>query len=212
MKNDIPIIDLTSCDPGNPDSAEYQYAVRLIHQAVSTWGFFLVVNTTVNLDIQSSLVNVSQAFFDLPEENKMALDVRNGGPAWRGYMPLGGEHTHGHLDWKEGFYVGPEHSDNHPLSGLPLHGQNQFPDLEIPEMRRIVLDYVGQVTELGSSLTDMLSLALGFGFKDLRDRFIEPEPVVLFRCFKYPPAEAKDVLDFNDASFGIGEHTGQFLP
>jgi isopenicillin N synthase-like dioxygenase len=164
-----------------------------VHEAASEWGFFLITGTPVTPQTQSSLVSVARNFFDLPKEKKLALDIRAGGPAWRGYMPLGGEQTHGHLDWKEGLYVGPEHTDDHPLFGIPLHGKNQFPDQELPEMRHAVLEYLDQVTELGKTLRDIFSLALGLEM-DLRLKLLEPEPVVLFRCFKYAPVEEKKAI------------------
>jgi isopenicillin N synthase-like dioxygenase len=35
-------------------------------------------------------------------EEKLKYHVKHGGLAWRGYMPLGGESTHGKRDEKEG--------------------------------------------------------------------------------------------------------------
>lgn len=175
MVEQIPVVDLTLYYAAEPTSPDSRRVAQLVHEAASEWGFFLVTNTSVHPQTQSSLVSASRAFFDLPEETKLALDVRAGGHAWRGYMPLGGEHTHGHLDWKEGIYIGPEHADNHPLYGLPLHGKNQFPDQALPEMRHAVLEYVDQVTELGKTLTDMFSLALGLEM-ELRRRLLKPEP------------------------------------
>ncbi|KAF8132216.1 hypothetical protein K438DRAFT_1642349, partial [Mycena galopus ATCC 62051] len=62
--------------------------------------------------------------FALPDADKLALDVRNGGIAWRGYMPLGGEGTHG-------------------------HGKNQFPSEEqVSGLRAAVLDYIAEVTKV----------------------------------------------------------------
>jgi isopenicillin N synthase-like dioxygenase len=63
-------------------------------------------------------------------------------------MPLGDEHTHGHVDWKERLDVGPEHADDYPLIGLPLHGKNQFPDKVLFDMRCIVSEYTSEVTKL----------------------------------------------------------------
>jgi isopenicillin N synthase-like dioxygenase len=171
----VPVIDLASYYISEPGSHEARQIAQLLHEAAAQWGFFLVTGTSVCLETQSSLFSASRAFFELPEEAKLALDVRAGGPAWRGYMPLGGEHTHGRLDWKEGLYIGPEHAETHPLFGLPLHGKNQFPDQVFPEMRHIVLDYVNQVTELGKTLTDIFSPALGV---DLGPKLLEPAPVV----------------------------------
>ncbi|KAI5859274.1 hypothetical protein GGS23DRAFT_327585 [Durotheca rogersii] len=216
MAEQLPIVDLTAYYAGGPQLRDAQHAIQAMHAAASKWGFFLITGTQVSPQTQSSLLSVSRSFFDLPLAAKTALDVSNGGVAWRGYMPLGGEHTHGRLDWKEGLYVGPEHTDDHPLAGLPLHGRNQFPDQELPDMRPTVLEYVDKVTELGKTLTDMFSLGLGLGQDELRQALLEPEPVVLFRCFKYAPVKA-DALQGaapeepkngnSEKSFGIGEHT-----
>jgi isopenicillin N synthase-like dioxygenase len=211
MAEQVSIIDLAAYYSAGPQSPEAQCVIQAIHTAASTWGFFLITGTEVSPQIQSSLLSISQAFFDLPLDVKMVLDVRNGGVAWRGYMPLGGEHTHGRVDWKEGLYIGPEHANNHPLIGLPLHGKNQFPDQSLPNMRHEVLQYVNEVTKLGKTLTDVFSLGLGLSENELRKRLLEPEPVVLFRCFKYAPIEnnAMDGLKGSgEEGFGIGEHTG----
>jgi isopenicillin N synthase-like dioxygenase len=210
MAEQIPVVSLAAYH-NEPRSSEARHAIQAIHAAASTWGFFLVTETQVSPQVQSSLLSTSQAFFDLPSDAKAALDVRNGGVAWRGYMPLGGEHTHGRVDWKEGLYVGPEHADDHPLIGLPLHGKNQFPDKELPDMRHIMLEYISEVTKLGKTLTDVFSLGLGLGEDELRRRLLEPEPVVLFRCFKYAPIENNAIngqTRSDQESFGIGEHTG----
>ncbi|KAI0146281.1 hypothetical protein GGR57DRAFT_506576 [Xylariaceae sp. FL1272] len=207
MAERVPVIDIAPYFTDGPSCEESRHVAQLIHEAASKWGFFMITNTSVDPETQSALVSSARAFFDLPEEIKLALDVRAGGPAWRGYMPLGGEHTHGSLDWKEGLYVGPEHGDKHTLYGMPLHGKNQFPDHALPEMRHDVLEYLQQVTELGKTLTDIFSLALGLEHKELRQRLIEPEPVVLFRCFKYAPLQEKAALENGDEGYGIGEHT-----
>ncbi|QUC17483.1 uncharacterized protein UV8b_01724 [Ustilaginoidea virens] len=204
MAEQIPVVDLSAYAASAPASPASQRAAQLLHQAASQWGFFLLANTPVRPASQAALVAASRAFFALPEEDKLALDVRAGGPAWRGYMPLGGEHTHGRLDWKEGLYVGPEHADSHPLFGMPLHGKNQFPDEALPQMRPAVLDYLAQVTELANTLADMFSAALGLGSAELRRRLLEPEPIVLFRCFSYAAAREHEPVD---ESYGIGQHT-----
>lgn len=211
MAQHIPVIDLAAYYSQGSQSLEADHTVQAIHDAASTWGFFVLTGTKVSPHIQSSLLSISQAFFDLPLDIRTALDVRYGGTAWRGYMPLGGEQTHGRTDWKEGLYVGPEHSEDHPLTGQPLHGKNQFPDQILPKMRPTVLEYLNEVSNLGKTLTNIFSLALGLDEEELHERFLEPEPVVLLRCFKYSPI-ADELSGLNregQESFGIGEHTGQ---
>lgn len=205
----VPVIDMAAY-LADPDSEASRGVISDIFEAASTWGFFVLTGTSISNDQQLALMKSAQAFFALPLEDKMALDLAQGSVAWRGYMPLGGEQTHGHQDWKEGLYIGPEHTEDHPLSGMPLHGRNRFPDAALPNMRPDIMEYVDQVTELGKTLTDMMSEGLGLGRKDLCRRWLDPEPVVLFRCFKYAPVSATANLstDVNkEESFGIGEHT-----
>lgn len=123
-------------------------------------------------------------------------------------MPLGGEGTHGRVDHKEGIYFGPEHPDDHPHTGLPLHGKNQFPDASIPAMRPAVLEYIAQITSLGKLICGAVSLGLGLEQDYIEKEFLAPEPVALFRCFKYSSELAKEG---EKNVWGIGEHTGKCL-
>jgi len=117
-------------------------------------------------------------------------------------MPWGGEGTKGSTDQKEGFYGGPElnRNDDHPLKGVPTFGENQFPDEDVPEMRKEVLAYIEKVTELGLAISDAISVGLGMEKGEVRRRLLEPEPIQLFRAFKYSGREGVE-------SFGIGEHS-----
>lgn len=200
----VPSIDITPflSDAG---SARAQGVVRDMKDAASTWGFFLLKGARISSATQTALLQSAKDFFALPLEEKMELDVSKGGAAWRGYMLQGGEHTHGRQDWKEGLYLGPEHDDDHPLVGVPLHGRNQLPDSRLPRMRHDVLSYLDQMTDLGKTLTDMLSLGLGLNAGYMRGKLLAPEPVVLFRCFKYTPLSAASGTE--GPTYGIGEHT-----
>nr|XP_036584562.1 2og-fe oxygenase [Colletotrichum truncatum]KAF6794080.1 2og-fe oxygenase [Colletotrichum truncatum] len=194
----VPVIDMAPY-LSDPDAKNSKTVVREIYEAASTWGFFLLTGTSLSNDQQLALMRSTKSFFDLPLKDKMALDVAQGGVAWRGYMPLGGEQTHGHKDWKEGLYIGPEHPEDHHL------------------VRSDVMAYLEQVNNLGKVLTDMFSEGLGLDRRDLRRRWLDPEPVILFRCFKYAPVAAStDVRsthpdpskDRNEEDgFGIGSHT-----
>lgn len=117
-------------------------------------------------------------------------------------MPWGGEASKCHVDQKEGFYGGPELNpeDEHPLKGMPTYGENQFPDEDVPEMRKLVLEYIEKVTEFGLTISDAMSVGLGLEKGEVRSRVLEPEPVQLFRAFKYSGREGVN-------SCGIGEHS-----
>lgn len=204
----IPIIDISplySLNTPDSPSLEVLKVSREIYDAFHHWGFFQIVGHNVSVPLQNSLRTCTTEFFDLPDSEKLSIHVKKGGVAWRGYMPLGGEGTHGRVDHKEGVYCGPEHPDDHQHSGLPLHGKNQFPDAAIPTMRPTVLEYIEQVTELGKTISSAVSLGLGLHADYIEKELLSPEPVALFRCFKYSSELAKDT---EKEIWGIGEHSG----
>ncbi|KZP07284.1 Clavaminate synthase-like protein [Athelia psychrophila] len=177
--------------------------VAEIHSAFKTFGLFLLTESpTPSLALTTELSGAFAKFYALPQEDKRALDLRNGGWAWRGYMPFGGEGTKDKTDLKEGFYGGPEHT-SHELGGLPTYGLNQFPDAQVPELRELVLDFTERITELGVVVCEAMTIALklerGYIKKKILDK---PNPVQLFRCFHYIAAD-----DAKGGQFGIGEHS-----
>ncbi|TDL23476.1 Clavaminate synthase-like protein [Rickenella mellea] len=211
----IPVIDISpflSSDRAKL-SPEALQTVESLYDACTTWGFFQITGHNISPTVVSDLETYTKDFFALPLEEKLALHVRNGGVAWRGYMPFEGERTHGKLDAKEGLYVGPDHPSDHPLTGMPLHGANQFPDTALPLMRHAILSYLDAIVDLGKSLTDAFSLALGLEREKLRDVWLTPEPVSIMRCFRYSvpevnsSAEANSTNDAKVNEQGIGEHT-----
>ncbi|KAJ6197794.1 hypothetical protein J3E72DRAFT_174733, partial [Bipolaris maydis] len=88
---EVPIIDFAVYYRDGSDSFAARQVVQAVHDATSTWGFFIITGTNISTDTQSSLLSVSKDFFNLPLRTKSDLDVREVGAAWRGYMPLGGE-------------------------------------------------------------------------------------------------------------------------
>ncbi|KAM7203471.1 hypothetical protein V8F20_004065 [Naviculisporaceae sp. PSN 640] len=212
MADQIPIIDISpyysSESSPNNNTASAQAVIQQIHNAASKWGFFVLTHSdpshsSIPLKTQETFLSSMKDFFSQPLETKLKYDVQSGGLAWRGYMPLGGEHTHGSLDHKEGLYVGAEHDDDHPLMGQPLHGKNRMPE----GMLEPVMGYLDQAARLGGTLTDICSVALGLEGDTLRKAWIEPEPVLLLRCFKYHPAEVQSGDGEKEPEYGIGKHT-----
>jgi len=173
-----------------------------VYEACSTWGGFLVVGHGVSRELQDEVYGYAKRFFSLPLESKMALHVKHGGLAWRGYMPIGGERTHGQLDHKEGLYLGPDHDQDHPKvkSPTPLFGRNQLPDDELPGIRVSLLRYIEEVTELGQTLMELLALSLRLEDDQYIRRHFTKDPIALVRLFNYPARE-------DESNWGIGEHT-----
>lgn len=208
-----PVVDisaLASARDTSPEQARVTAAANL-YDALSSWGACQVVGHGVSSASQTALVESSRAFFDLPRPVREGLSVTRGGTAWRGWISVNGEQTHGSTDYKEGLYVGHEHDATHPRvqAGTPLHGANQFPDAHLPDMRRHVLEYLDGVTEVGHALMRGVSLGLGLGEGHM-DAHWTRDPLVLFRVFRYPPAadlEGPFAGHGKEPAWGIGEHS-----
>lgn len=205
MSRQVPVIDCTPLFTSSTfSSPECLATISKIHSAFNTWGIFVLTGTnSVPPTLTDSVRAALNKFFSLSPEKKEELHLQKGGWAWRGYMPWGGEGTKGNADQKEGFYGGPElgPEDDHPLKGMPTYGKNQFPDEDVPEMRKVVLEYIEKITELGLTVSDAMSVGLGLEQKEVRKRVLEPEPVQLFRTFKYLGREGFEKC------CGIGEHS-----
>lgn len=172
-----------------------------IDRACRATGFFLVAGHGVPRDAFADLERSARAFFALPASDKAAIAMAQGGRAWRGWFPEGGELTAGHPDHKEGLYLGAElpATDPRVLAGRPLHGPNLFP-LAIPELRPAVLRWIDELTAVGHALCR--GLAIGLGLPDRWfDDHLTADPTILFRIFRYPPRPA------GDDGWGVAEHT-----
>ena len=184
---------------GNP-----QRVADEIGLACRECGFFYVTGHGVDQGLQQRLEALSRQFFAQPLDAKMAIRMELGGPAWRGYFPVGQELTSGKPDLKEGLYFGAELSEDHPLVRVraPLHGRNLFPP-GMPEFRDVVLAYIDAMTSLGHTLMAGVALSLGLERTYFAERYTT-DPLILFRIFNYPPDRS---VDAPEPQWGVGEHT-----
>lgn len=220
----FPVIDFAPV----PGEATEERRRRLGEAAVSAWGewgAFCAVNHGCG-NAGRALQRELRAFFALSDKCKLACHVAKGGAAWRGYMPLRGEETHGAVDWKEGLYLGADHrdSDERVAAGVPLFGRNLLPDEAVPNLRPAIARYVEEVGAFGQTLMQLVSVGLGLPEGYMRKHFTE-EPLALLRAFNYPPQpqpptpQKEPGGDDNPEApaqaavrWGIGEHTDVSLP
>ena len=198
----VPTIDVTSLlSTQLDDEAERRETARRIGEACERFGFLQVVGHGIDASLRSRLHDAAEQFFALAEEEKERVAMRHGGPAWRGWFPLGGELTSGVPDDKEGLYFGTELPPDHPavVEGRPLHGPNLFPERPA-ELRELVLEWMAAVTRVGRAVLSGISMSLDLG-PDWFDRWLA-EPTVLFRIFHYPPPPPEFA-----GSWGVAEHT-----
>jgi isopenicillin N synthase-like dioxygenase len=197
--NKVPVIDVSNLR-ANPDAAPA--VAREIGSACRDVGFFYIVGHGISLTLQQELETLSQRFFALSEPEKLEIAMDRGGRAWRGYFPVGGELTSGKPDVKEGIYFGIELGPDHPMvkAKVPLHGANLFPR-QIPELKKVVLEYMQAMTELGHILMAGIAQSLDLE-ADYFARRYTADPLTLFRIFNYP-VPAADSAEL----WGVGEHT-----
>jgi isopenicillin N synthase-like dioxygenase len=195
----LPVVDVSPLV--TPGPADLTAVARQIEAACREHGFFYVTGHGVPLDLLSRLTKACAAFFALSPTEKMEIAMARGGPAWRGYFPVGAELTSGRPDLKEGLYFGAELGEDDPRvrAGLPLHGRNLFPR-QVPEMRAAVLAYVDALTGLSQAVLRGVALSLGL-HADYFAAGYTAHPTVLFRVFRYPAPPP------GDGGWGVGEHT-----
>jgi isopenicillin N synthase-like dioxygenase len=198
---DIPVIDVSPLVRNEPEKLE---VARKLGEALRTHGFFYVSHTGIDLTLIKELEASSREFFSRPLEEKMVLEMKKGGKAWRGYFPVGGELTSGKPDVKEGLYFGAELDPitNKGLWDLPLHGANLFPEKPL-ELKALVLNYMNQVMHLGHHLMRGLSLSLGLSETYFEEHYTK-DPFILFRIFNYPLQNQESLMR---EEWGVGEHT-----
>ena len=186
----IPLIDLRDGQA---------MAARAIDAACRDTGFFCVTGHGVSPDLIDSLHKTARSLFALPPAAKERVEMSVGGRAWRGWFPLGGEVTNGIPDRKEGYYFGQElpATDQRVRDGWALHGANLFPQ-ELPELRRIVLSWIAEMTRLGHLVLELVGLGLGLS-ADWFQNNLTADPTVLFRIFHYPAT--------GPGQWGVAEHT-----
>jgi isopenicillin N synthase-like dioxygenase len=181
----LPIIDLTAGDA----------AVHL-HKACRDVGFFaLVLNDDLHARRQE-LIALATGFFALPDEVKQQVFMDQGGSAWRGWFPLGGELTSGIPDLKEGYYFGEELEPD----PRPMHGANLWPDRPAG-LTQAVSNWMDEMQSLGQQLLSFMGEGLGLT-PDFFSTTLTGRPTPLFRIFRYPPQPSGD-----ESNWGVREHS-----
>jgi len=196
----IPVIDISALvraetaanSPADNDISQtsvdedVRSAADAIGAALQSSGFFYVRNHGVPQSLIDSLWRVSKQFFALPLEEKMKIDMKLGGRAWRGFFPCGGELTSGKPDHKEGLYLGSDLGPDHPSvkRGLPFHGANQYPEA-VPEMKTVIRTYLKHMTTLGHAVMRGLAVSVGLDPAFFKTA-MTADPFTPFRIFNYP--------------------------
>src|SRR5258708_12879512 len=86
----LPVIDVGPLVGGGPAAARAAVAEQ-IQVACRERGFFYVTGHGVPAGLLGELADASTEFFALPTADKLEIAMERGGPAWRGFFPVGAE-------------------------------------------------------------------------------------------------------------------------
>lgn len=198
---EIPVIDFAPMFASDP--AGRQAVGDAVRDACTRVGFFYVRNHQVPQSVIDGTFEAAHRFFDLPLDDKMAVDIARS-PNLRGYTPLLGENTDptARGDLHEGFDIALDLDDSDPdvAAGVFGYGPNQWPD-GLPGFRDSLLAYQQALLAFGLKIFDAFALAL-----DLPEGHFRPlvsKPMAQMRVLYYPSQDG----EVDDRQIGIGAHS-----
>ncbi|XP_077217860.1 azadirone synthase LFS-like isoform X4 [Tasmannia lanceolata] len=204
--SDFPAISkftaLNCIDISNPNIQE---SVSLLKQASLDSGFFYVINHGISQEFMDEVFSQSKRFFELPIDKKMKL-LRN--EKHRGYTPVLDEildpDNQVNGDYKEGYYIGVEVSENDPQAEKPFYGPNVWPSEDIlPGWREIMEKYHRESLGVAKAVARIIALALDLA----GDFFDKPEmlgePIATLRLLHYEGRAS----DPTKGIYGAGAHS-----
>ncbi|PNS15971.1 UPF0676 protein [Sphaceloma murrayae] len=198
----IPILDLSRAR----DETTKPAFLKDLRFAVLEVGFLYIKDTGIPDALVQDVIRLGKAFFDLPEEKKLAIEMKNK-PSFLGYSKLGMEVTRFKVDWREQIDL----STTHPLPGpddplyYNLFGPNQWPDMS--EFREKFEDYIERMGAMSIDFTRLIAEAIGLPANAFDDFFDESQQHKL-KIVKYPDLEE---LGVEGEAQGVGPHKDSML-
>ena len=196
--NTLPTLDLSEFDEA---SGERRTFVDKLREVARDTGFFYLAGHGIDPALIHKTLTVARHFFDLPETDKLAVEMINS-PRFRGYTRPGREFTRGEPDWREQLDVGAERPAL-PAEAITqpwhrLQGPNQWPDA-LPELKPTLLTYQDAVTALAIRVLKAFAAALEQP-EDFFEPIHTPWPNQLTKIIRYPGRAA------DDTDQGVGAH------
>ena len=198
---DLPIIDLTGFQTAS--DAEFESLAEKLGQACRESGFFYIVGHGVDRQLQERMFCEAQTFFSRPDAEKNQLNKQFSN-ANRGYEPIGNQTLEAGAppDLKEGFYIGLEHGDDHPMVQAERfnYGKNQWPE-EANDFKETAMTYIESLASLAETLMSLIAVSLKLP-KDFFQSFCT-DPLMTLRLLHYPPQPVSALPNEK----GCGAHT-----
>ncbi|KAJ5531990.1 hypothetical protein N7494_008542 [Penicillium frequentans] len=204
----IPLVDYN--DAISP--ATKPHFLSALRNALVDVGFFYLLNPPIRVDIREKLATTTGAFFDLPLEKKLEVDVVNS-KHFRGYACSGSEKTATISDQRETLTVGldaPTHDSNSPIY-YGLEGPNQWlPEETTPGLRKAVEVYIEQTQALADEFIVLIAEALDLHPTTFNKVLQRKYPMSNLRISAYPRVDPS--MPTETEVQGVGPHKdGSFL-
>ncbi|XP_042042233.1 2-oxoglutarate-Fe(II) type oxidoreductase hxnY-like isoform X1 [Salvia splendens] len=196
-------VSLLNCiDLANPD---VQSSVSLLKQVCLDSGFFYVINHGIDKEFMDEVFSQSKRFFSLPKEDKMKL-LRN--EKNRGFTPLFDQSldptNQMHGDYKEGYYIGVEVSEDHSDAQKPFYGPNRWPSEDmLPRWRETMEKYYQGALDVARSISRLIALALGLNVNYFCQPGILGKSIATLQLLYYED----QISEPANGIFGAGAHS-----
>ena len=194
---DVPIVDLSGYLADQP-GALGEAAARMRH-GLERVGFFFVVGHGVPPSLRERMIELTAAFHELPEEEKLRLRFD---PSLVGYMPNRGE-----LPQTSAYYTGTRKADvgeaffvQRDWGGGGSGARNRWPDR--PEgLRETAIEYYEALEKLAYRMLPLYAAALDLPLDYFADKFDRLRDLSILRLAHMPPGELEE------DEYNVGPHT-----
>ena len=175
----VPELSLNSYTEGSKnDQTKF---IEQLYTGIKDYGFIVLKDHNVTEDLLKRAYQMSEAFFNLPAEEKMKYAGHGG---QRGYTPYGKEHAKDSpvMDLKEFWHVGREVSANHPFK--KYYPDNVWPS-QVPEFEATFKELYKSLEDAGRAMLQALTFPLDVDIQYF-DRMVHEGNSIL-RLLHYPP-------------------------
>jgi isopenicillin N synthase-like dioxygenase len=199
MLNQIPKIDYKLLY--NENHNNYQIELEKLKRAVTNYGFLIIKNYPIKIQIINNVFAVYRDFFkqDLDKKNNVNMSKTSSNRGWGG---IKAEQVNAEFnpDNKEIFDCGPDIQINHKFQHLPYYSKNIWPS-EIPLFETKIMEFYKSCSEISISILKQIEISLNYSSNYFADKF--ELPMALLRCNYYP----KRSKLMSNRDFGIAPHT-----
>jgi isopenicillin N synthase-like dioxygenase len=197
--SDIPVIDIAPLVAGAAGGAKG--VAEAMGRAAQEVGFFYISNHGVPEAVIQAALAASQAFFALPLEQKLQVQVND---RHRGFIRIGEAKMHegAKIDLKESYIWGLDVAEDDPdfLAGKPLVGPNNWPGF-MPELRAALVPFYDTLGACGRLMFQAFAASLDVPEDTFTRRY--DKPISRASIIYYP----QQPPDLGEAQFGVAPHT-----